>query len=147
ARAGKLGGTADVGAISSIPLADGAVGSGYNFPMDRPPVFTSTPIVEVVAGKTYTYVLTATDPDGDTLHYSVVTAPVPDLVSGNVLSWSPTAAAVGPYTVALLVEDGWGGSAKQDFILNVTTGLPDRPPIFTSSPVVDAYVGAAYMYQ
>src|SRR5262249_51682384 len=43
--------------------------------------------------------------------------------------------------------DGRGGTATQQFVLSVIQDLPNQPPVFTSTPVTQAYVNTPYTYQ
>ena len=62
-----------------------------------------------------------------------------DPASGQV-TWSPTTDDLGTHNITLRVDDGRGGYATQSYVINVTTPPPNRPPYFTSVPVVDANV-------
>jgi hypothetical protein len=70
------------------------------------------------------------------------------LPNGQV-SWSPT---LGNTAVALLVSDGRGGTAEQDYTITTIPWISFNqilhfPPYFTSTPVVDANVTVPYSYQ
>ena len=112
------------------------------------PVFTTVPVVKTTAGKPYIYAASAFDPEGNTLHFALLGAPAGMTVnaSSGLISWSPTTANIGTHSIALQVTDGRGGLAEQDYVLSVLA-LPNRPPIFTSEPNLDATVGAPYTYQ
>src|SRR5262249_29694385 len=69
-----------------------------------------------------------------------------DAATGKV-TWSPQQADLGTHAVALRVDDGRGGTAEQDYTITAITAPPNRPPVFTSTPVVDANVNTAYTYQ
>jgi RHS repeat-associated protein len=116
--------------------------------LNQAPRVTSVPDVEALAGKAYTYPVTATDPDGDPLTFSLVTRPNGMTINPGtgVITWTPTAADLGTPDVRVRVEDGRGGSAEQHYALSVITPPPNRPPVFTSVPVVSANVGTAYAY-
>jgi RHS repeat-associated protein len=131
---------------SDIPFTYDAVFLGQ---LNRSPAFTSTPNTEALFGHPYTYGAAASDPDGDPLTFSLVSGPsgtTVDAATGQV-TWAPAAGDMGNQAVALRVDDGRGGSAEQDFTLSVVQPPPDRPPVFTSTPVVIAHVDAAYQYQ
>ena len=69
----------------------------------------------------YVYDVDATDPDLDTLTYSLVTGPDGmqiDPASG-VVTWTPTSLDVGLHTVKVRVEDGHGGADEQEYQLEV----------------------------
>jgi RHS repeat-associated protein len=117
--------------------------------LNRPPVFTTTPNTEALVGHPYTYAASASDPDGDPLTFSLAAGPAGMAVDARTgwVTWAPAAGDLGNQAVALRVEDSRGGSAEQDFTLSVIPPPPDRPPVFTSSPVVSANVNTAYQYQ
>ncbi|MBI3464943.1 MAG: Ig-like domain-containing protein [Planctomycetes bacterium] len=75
--------------------------------LNHPPAFTTVPNVEAVAGLPYTYDADATDPDGDSLVFSLLTGPTGIAVdrATGMITWSPRAADVGTHTVVLRVED------------------------------------------
>ena len=101
----------------------------YEVPLNRAPVFTSTPVLTATQGVTYTYAVAATDPDlpyGDVL---TVTAPITlpawltltDHGDGTAtLSGIPTNAHIGSHPVTLKVTDSGGLFAEQSFTVTVT---------------------------
>jgi hypothetical protein len=117
--------------------------------LNQSPAFTSVPVVDAIAGKTYTYNASAIDPDGDPLTFSLTTAPSVMHVdpSSGQLTWSPTTEDLGTHNITLRVDDGRGGYATQSYVINVTQPPPNRPPYFTSVPVVEANVNTPYTYQ
>lgn len=159
--AGTLGGTAGPITVTGITVPVGGVGADYGFGGDRPPHFTSTlpgdvaqgaatgPLAVIPDGTAFAYQAAATDPDGDPLRYTLLAGPSgmqfdPD--HPGLLTWSPGAGDEGDHRVTIRVDDQRGGSDGQDFTLRVVDGLANRPPVFTSQPVVDAYVGVPYAY-
>src|SRR5260221_14632184 len=64
--------------------------------------------VNVAAGSAYTYAVGATDPDGDTLGYSLTQAPAGMTISPTtgVISFTPTPLQLGRQSVSVLVDDG-----------------------------------------
>src|SRR5262249_59169634 len=67
--------------------------------------------------------------------------------STGKVTWSPQQADLGNQAVDLRVDDGRGGSAEQRYTIGVIQAPPNRPPVFTSIPVVDANVNTPYTYQ
>jgi RHS repeat-associated protein len=150
--AGSAGGTAGHDTVTGITLGLGIRATGYNFAWERPPAFVSAPITIVAAGGSYVYRAHATDPDsGDTLTYTLL-QPLPGTTSlsvnaaTGVVTWSPATADAGAHPIRLQVSDGRGGLATQANMLTVDTGQPNRPPIFTSTPPLTAYLGQQYVY-
>jgi RHS repeat-associated protein len=117
--------------------------------LNRPPVFTSQPNTEALAGLPYAYQATATDPDHDKLTYSLAISPAGMTVDPNTgkVTWSPQTSDVGNETVLLEVNDGNGGTAQQQYTVSTVMPPPDEPPLFTSTPVIDGNVDTAYAYQ
>ena len=72
----------------------------------------------------FTYDAKASDADGDTLTYSLTSAPQGASINAQtgVVSWSPT--AVGSYGFSIAVSDGKGASTTQAFTLAVKTASP-----------------------
>jgi Fibronectin type III domain len=56
------------------------------------PIFSSTPGVDASQGVLYSYQLAATDSSGGTVTFSLAVAPAGAMLSGDTLSWTPTAA-------------------------------------------------------
>ncbi|GJD23682.1 hypothetical protein RIVM261_086380 [Rivularia sp. IAM M-261] len=75
----------------------------------------------------YSYQVGATDLDGDTLTYSLVSAPAGATIDATTgkLVWTPD--ATGEYAFKVKVADGKGGENTQEFTLNVLD--PNRLPI------------------
>src|SRR5207302_2487672 len=115
-------GTSDIGTKAvTIRAVDGRGGSSEQHyvlavvapPPNRPPVFTSVPVVQGQVHAAYTYDADATDADGDSLTFSVVAGPQGlsvNSASGGV-SWTPIQQQVGDQQVILQVSDGRGGTA------------------------------------
>ncbi|MDH4100705.1 MAG: putative Ig domain-containing protein [Nitrospirota bacterium] len=92
---------------------------------NAPPAFVSTPPLSF-EGHSYSYKATAQDPDGDTLVYSLLSAPrgmIIDGASGNI-QWPITAESAGAHVVEIAVKDEEGLQATQKFSLSMT--IPAR---------------------
>jgi len=93
------------------------------------PAITSTPSTTATQGSRYTYAVTASDPDGDALTFSLDVAPAGmslDPVSGLV-DWTPGSTQVGEQTVTVRATDPGGLFALQSFTIAVA-GL-NNPPL------------------
>jgi uncharacterized repeat protein (TIGR01451 family) len=128
-----------------------AIGVGSGNAGNRPPRFTSTPTATGTAGGSYTYQVTATDPDSDPLTYTLITAPVDMTISvvnatTSRIEWAIPANVIGDVDIEIEVADGRGGTARQGYAISVA-GSGNRPPRITSSPGTSATVGTLYAYQ
>jgi hypothetical protein len=102
---------------------------------NRAPRFTSSYVTGVELGNEYSYTASAVDDDGDTLAFSLVDGPTGMAVgsAGGKVSWTP--AAPGDFPVILMVSDGMGGEALQEFAVLVSE-VPGvaRPSVSFLSP-------------
>jgi len=87
------------------------------------PVITSLPVTTALINAEYTYNVIATDIDGDLLQYGLVVSP--DNMSigefSGEISWTPN--QLGLFAVELLVSDGNGGTAQQQWEIDVQAAL------------------------
>ena len=111
------------------------------------PNITSTPATTAMEGVAYSYDVDATDADGDTLSYSLVTAPSGMTIDGTsgLVSWTPSAAQVGSHPVSVQADDGNGGTTSQSYTL-VVTAAANSGPVISSIPPTQATTGMAYSY-
>lgn len=116
--------------------------------LNRAPNIGTVPVIEAIVGRTYRYDVDATDPDGDTATYRLVTRPEGMTINADTgdITWSPDDADVGHHPVTVRVEDGRGGFSEQSYDVMAIVAPPNRPPVFTSLPVIEAHVGLPYTY-
>jgi hypothetical protein len=90
--------------------------------------------------------LTGTDPDGDTLTYSVAAPPTNGRLSGTApnLLYSPNANFYGTDAFTYAVSDGKGGTHTAT--VSVTVNAVNDAPAITSTPVTTATAGKQYSY-
>jgi hypothetical protein len=105
------------------------------------PYTQSTPGASFIEKNTYNYVLTATDPDGDPLSYTKVTAPAWANISvitnsGGTLSLQITGVPQtgGSNLFSFSVNDGAGHYITQTWIINVDYANNDIPKITLKQP-------------
>lgn len=86
--------------------------------LNRAPVITSSPSGPTAQGA-FEYVVTAADPDSDTLTYKLETAPSGMTIESGTgrISWQMTSGLTGPQQVRISVDDGNQGQAFQEFTL------------------------------
>lgn len=102
-------------------------------PANRPPVITTSAVVEARAGEPYVYDVNATDPDGDVLAYTLPLAPPGMTIdaSTGVISWTPPAHSAGVRSARVQVDDGRGAVASQGFAIDLLAPVPpvNQPPV------------------
>ncbi len=145
-----------VGSFDVVIEADdgrgGTARQGFTLQVDdgsfnRPPLFTSTPPVQIPTGGSYQYAAFASDLDGDSLSFSLLAAPAGVVVDGNsgLVTWTP--AQPGQHSLVLQADDGRGGRTTQAWTLYVGEPASTPPgPAFASIPVGFAAVGVQYRY-
>jgi len=87
------------------------------------PVITSDPVTVALIDVLYSYDAVATDSDGDVLMYGLVVSP-DNMTIGELsgeIRWTPD--QLGVFAVELLVSDGNGGTALQQWDINVQAVL------------------------
>jgi RHS repeat-associated protein len=117
--------------------------------LNRAPLFTTTPPPAARPDKQYIYPSVAIDPDRDSVRYALISGP-PGLSiqpETGIVAWTPTRFDVGSHSVTIQAIDPLQAIATQTFSIIVpNSNSINRPPIWISSPVVDAYVGNPYQY-
>lgn len=111
------------------------------------PVISSSPILTADVDLAYSYSVVASDADGDTLSYTLTQAPATMTIDGTsgLISWTASGSDVGDHNIAILVEDGQGGSVTQSFTLTVQA--VNSSPQITSTPITGTNVDELYSYQ
>ncbi len=116
--------------------------------VNRPPGITSAPPTFAIATKPYSYAVTATDPDGDPLTYSLVNGSVGMVVNpvSGLLTWTPTSGEIGSNTVIIRATDSHGAFGQQTYSVIVSASPNNRPPTITSTPPFVAEPTKTYTY-
>jgi hypothetical protein len=144
--------TAPATGSAAVTVAAGQAVSGPHFGNrsdpsipDAPPAFTTIPPTAGAVGQLYRHQAAATDPDGDPVHYTLVSGPagmVVDPVSGLVV-WMPSTDEVGSQPVVLQARDSTG-STQQTF--NVSVAPAGAGLVLTSTPPTLTTAGVPYAY-
>jgi RHS repeat-associated protein len=116
--------------------------------LNKKPIIDSKPIVEIIGGQQYRYDVNATDSNGDTLTYKLLVAPTGMTIDDNtgLITWNTTTSNKGNQSIIVEVSDSRGGLETQRFNLSIIDAPPNRPPVFTTTPKVDATINAQYKY-
>lgn len=156
---GRLSGTpatTDVGSFSniSIKVSDGRVTTTLpsfsilvTAPTNRAPTISGTPPTTATAGSAYLFVPSATDPESDTLGFTIQNRPSWasfDTATGR-LSGTPSAA--GTFSnIIIAVSDGRLSAALPAFAIQVSAPS-GRAPTISGTPATTVNVGATYNFQ
>ena len=159
-RTGQLSGTpakTNTGTFSNIVISvsDGTLTAALPAfsiqvqpPPDHAPVIGGTPSTNVVAGASYSFTPTASDPDGDTLTFSVANRPSWASFSNTTgqLSGTATTGNVGIFSgIVISVSDGTLTTSLPAFAIAVSAPA-NPPPTITGTPATSANAGTAYSF-
>ncbi|HJT78200.1 MAG TPA: putative Ig domain-containing protein, partial [Gemmataceae bacterium] len=93
------------------------------------PAITSTPRIVISLDRAYFYAVAASDADADPLSFRLDAAPGGMTIDATgLVRWTSTAAQFGANAVTVRVEDGRGGVATQDFVIDVRSQATNQPP-------------------
>lgn len=120
---------------------------------NRAPFISGTPATRVVAGSPYAFQPSASDPDGDTLTFTIQSKPAWANFSPTTgrLSGTPAPTDVGTTSgITILASDGKTVSTLPDFAIEVsalTATSTNRPPTISGTPSTSVVVGQPYTFQ
>jgi hypothetical protein len=158
---GKLSGTpatTDVRTFSGIVItvSDGSLSAAlpaFSISVaasaNRAPVIAGTPATSIVAGQAYSFTPTSSDPDGQTLSFSI--ANKPSWASFNTstgrLSGTPTSANQGTTSnIVITVSDGTLSASLAAFSITVTAATQNAAPVISGTPPTSVVAGTAYSF-
>ena len=137
--------TSDGRASASLPAFSIEVQAAPN----RAPTISGSPARSVDAGSAYSFRPTASDPDDDTLGFTIQNRPSWasfDTASGR-LSGTPTSAHVRTFSnIVISVSDGRESASLPAFNIVVNTASND-PPTISGTPASSVNVGSSYTFQ
>ncbi|KYC34733.1 hypothetical protein WA1_49275 [Scytonema hofmannii PCC 7110] len=117
--------------------------------LNQKPSIQSQPVTEIIGGQQYRYDVDATDPNSDVLTYKLLSSPVGTTIDSKtgLITWNTLTTNKGNHTILVEANDSRGEVTTQQFTLSVIDAPPNRPPVFTSTPIVDAAINTNYTYQ
>jgi hypothetical protein len=116
-------------------------------PANRAPTISGTPATQVVVGTAYSFTPTASDPDGDTLTFSIRNRPswaAFDTGTGRLSGTPPAAGTFANVTIS--VSDGQIAVPLPAFTILVTPPPVNRPPVISGVPATSVEAGTAYVF-
>ena len=154
--------TANIGSTGAIVItvSDGEASASLQFtvtvqaapvtpPVNRAPTIAGTPSTSVTAGNAYSFTPVGSDPDGNTLTYSIQNRPSWanfSMTTGR-LSGTPTTANVGTSArITITVTDGTANASLPSFTIQVVAPA-NRAPTISGTPSASVTVGNTYSFQ
>ncbi|MGQ0384109.1 MAG: putative Ig domain-containing protein [Gammaproteobacteria bacterium] len=119
-------------ATASLPAFSITVETG-----NRPPVISGTPATTIVEGQAYSFTPTASDPDGDTLTFSIVNKPAwaTFATSNGRISGTPGTGSVGTYSnIQIQVSDGTVQASLPAFSITVQQAATGAATLSWTAP-------------
>ena len=113
------------------------------------PTIAGTPASTVIAGSQYSFTPTATDPDGQSLTFSIANAPAWASFSASTgeLSGTPPTADTGTTSnIVITVSDGTLSASLPAFSIQVQAPANDTPSI-SGTPAASVVAGSAYSFK
>lgn len=107
-------------ALLSAALLTACSSSNSSQKQSSSPIFTSAPVTAAAQGEAYSYSAVAVDPAGGAVTYSLTTAPTGATLSGNAVSWTPTAAQSRTANSFTVTATSSGGTATQSWTVSPT---------------------------
>ena len=103
----------------------------------------------MTAGQAYNFQPSASDPDGNTLSFSIQNKPAWATFTTSTGRLSGTPASAGTFSNILIgVSDGQATASLSAFSIAVTAAAPtNRPPTISGSPTTSVTAGQAYNFQ
>ncbi|SNB46427.1 DUF2341 domain-containing protein [Geobacter sp. DSM 9736] len=134
----------------TLTASDGSLAASQTFIVtvsrNHYPLISSTPVTTAAEGEPYTYAVTASDSDADSISFSLKTAPSGMSISvAGVISWTPDYNQAGSQPVTVRVTDARTLYVEQNYVIEVAD--LKRPPVISSTPKTTCPTGIAYAYQ
>lgn len=134
--------------VAQLIVNDGCLDSNpdsalVTISVNQAPQITSSPELLIREAQAYSYQVTASDPEGHALEYSLTVSPGgSDIDNNGLMTWQST--NEGSYPVTILVTDEYGATDSQSFNLTVTA---NSDPVIQSFPISSAEQDFDYSYQ
>ncbi len=106
--------------------------------VNRSPELQSIGNKSVNENDTLSFTVSATDPDGDTITYSVDPLPSGAALSGATFTWTPSYAQAGGYSLTFTASDG---QAQDSETITVTVNNVNRSPVLDAIADQTIYTG------
>ena len=135
-------------ATDSLPLFTITVTSSSTSTTNRAPTISGTPVTSAKVGQAYSFQPSASDPDGNTLAFSIQNKPSWATFSTTTGRLSGTPGSTGTFgNIVIRVSDGTLSDSLPAFTISVTSASTNSAPTITGSPPTSVTAGQAYSFQ
>ena len=135
-------------ATASLPYFTITVTSSSTSTTNRAPTISGTPATSGTVGQFYSFQPSASDPDGDTLAYTIQNKPSWASFSTTTGRLSGTPGSSGTFgNIVIRVSDGSLADSLPAFTITVTTTSSNTAPTISGSPASSVTAGQAYSFQ
>jgi hypothetical protein len=136
------------GGTASLPLFTVTVTSSSSSTSNRAPTISGTPATSVAAGQFYSFLPSASDPDGDTLAFTIQNKPSWASFSSTTGRLSGTPSSTGTFgNIVIRVTDGSLADSLPAFTISVTSASTNSAPTISGSPATTVTAGQTYSFQ
>ena len=133
-------------ATTALPAFSIVVESSFQ---NSPPGIQGTPATSILVGDNYSFVPTASDPDGDPLTFQISGRPpwLSFSTSTGELSGTPAAGDVGVHgSIVISVSDGTANTSLATFAIEVTAPATNGAPSISGTPPTQVDAGVLYRF-
>jgi len=135
-------------ATDSLPLFTITVTSSSSSTSNRAPTINGTPSTSLGTGQTYSFQPSASDPDDDTLAFSIQNKPSWATFSTTTGRLSGTPTSTGTFgNIVIRVTDGSLSDSLPAFGISVTSSTANNAPTISGSPATSVSAGQGYNFQ
>lgn len=135
-------------ATDSLPLFTITVTTSSSSTTNRAPTIGGTPATSATVGQSYSFQPSASDPDGDTLAFTIQNKPSWATFSTTTGRLSGTPGSTGTFgNIVIRVSDGTLSDSLPAFTISVTSTSSNTAPAISGSPATLVTAGQAYSFQ
>jgi hypothetical protein len=134
---------------ASLPTFTITVSAPAPPPVNEPPTISGAPATSVDVGSGYSFTPAASDPEGQSLTFSIQNKPSWSSFNTGTgrLSGTPASANTGTYAnITISVSDGTLTASLPAFTITVSPEPPDGPPTISGTPATTVNAGSTYSF-
>ena len=137
------------GSLATAAFSNARIEAIGTTPTNTPPSISGAPATTATIGAQYAFTPTVTDPDGNTLTYSIANRPswATFNTSTGRLAGTPTSANVGSFgNIVISVSDGQASAQLPAFTI-VVSNVANNAPVISGTPPTSVTQGTSYYFR